>query len=68
MSEIDWFRQPSSEIVLYLHVTAPRMSRLCSNMLGLISALFVPFSWLALLTRHAWQPIFLERGPLFLRA
>jgi hypothetical protein len=38
------------------------VSRLWSNMLGLISILLVAYFWFALLTPHAWQPIFPGAG------
>jgi uncharacterized BrkB/YihY/UPF0761 family membrane protein len=38
------------------------VSRLWSNMLGLVSVLLVAYFWVALLTRRAWQPIFPGAG------
>jgi len=38
------------------------VSRLWSNMLGLISILLVAYFWLALLTPHAWRPVFPGAG------
>ena len=56
------FANYPSEIVLYWPVTALRMSRLGSNLLGLISMLLVAYFWLALLTQLVWQPIFPGAG------